>query len=420
MVARGRLLALVLQLVALAACSNTRVTLPPTPSPHVVEPSPSVSVSTSSSSSSSAPAVSRPGPTFVYRTSWIGVVGMANVTPGGGSRLYLTRDFSHWTDVTPPFVRADSEGDDNFEDAWFVDSRHGWVTAFKVATVSVDLYRTADGGRTWLRIPHITTHTASAGGVSDVQFLNTSTGYLDTIQPTAPGAELEVTSDGGLHWTQVSTSRLPDGQGLPIGRVRFLDAAHAVSTEFILCARAGSAIYPEYSADGGRTWAAATLPTQFQAAGDSTICTDAASFGTASTGVLPAAAVSSSESHESFLRSSDAGRTWTIGTTVPTTFASDTGGVAESGTNPTGAAAFDGSWWATGALPGGGRATLLSVDSGHTWHTAAGRGLPSQVFALFPIDARRAWAIGVPDQGAQELFSTADGGETWTVLNPAA
>lgn len=356
-------------------------------------------------------------PEFVYRTSWIGVVGMANVAPGGGSRLYLTRDFRHWTDVTPPHVRADSV--DHFEDAWFVDSLQGWVTAFNTATVSVDLYRTADGGRTWLRVPHITTHTASAGGVSDVQFLSTSTGYLDTIQPTGPGAELEITRDGGLHWTQVSTSRLPDRQGLPIGRVRFLDATHAVATEFILCFRAGSALNAEYSSDGGRTWSAATLPAQLQPANDRSTCTAATTFRTASSGVLPAAAVTSSHSNESFLLSSDSGRTWTLGATVPTAFASDAGGTAESGTNPTGAAAFDGSWWATGALPGSGRATLLSVDSGHTWHTVAGRGLPSQVLELFPIDARRAWATGVPDGGSQGLFSTADGGETWTVLNPA-
>jgi len=87
----------------------------------------------------------------------------------------------------------------------FVDLDTGWVigqagTPGHCATrYCTSVARTDNGGVSWYGVPAPMTGAADgASGVSQIRFLNAQDGW-------AFGPELWVTSDGGLHWSEVST-----------------------------------------------------------------------------------------------------------------------------------------------------------------------------------------------------------------------
>ncbi len=99
----------------------------------------------------------------------------------------------------------------------FVDPVHGWAIGGPSAMfektsngnfpqlpgVALPLYRTDDGGLTWVQMNTNLALTSSAGRISDVYFVDLKDGFADRFNTTTQSSQLSKTVDGGLTWTVV-------------------------------------------------------------------------------------------------------------------------------------------------------------------------------------------------------------------------
>ncbi len=296
---------------------------------------------------------------------------MINATTGwaagsGTNRILRTADGgSHWDDAGP---RGAQPG--NWT-TFFLDANNAWVASSLQpgsgsADYSVEIYRTADGGRTWQRTG---TAMADAGWPAGLDFVDSRHGWLFMRLGAAAGSEgvaFYGTVDGGATWSKLSQTdqslasgdqgHLPLGcsklLGSPAGwgptcmctitSLRFSDARNGV---FVLTSYASAGV-PEsvvYStADGGGSWRPGPL--------------------------LPAQAYDVffiDRSHgwtlnaksNSLLSSSDGGQHWSLAGPIPSTQ-----GVMgfQFVTTEIG--------WATGSEPAG-NTLIKTTDGGQTWTT---------------------------------------------------
>lgn len=101
-------------------------------------------------------------------------------------------------------------------DVAFIDEFHGWVS---VSQPTPSIFRTSDGGRTWIRMP-----LAVKAGLSRICFLNTTTG-LGIQYVSDNESAIYRTVDGGRTWTKVSSIKEPY---LSITDVKFIGADKAL------------------------------------------------------------------------------------------------------------------------------------------------------------------------------------------------
>ncbi len=158
---------------------------------------------------------------------------LARTTDGGTS----------WTDITPVGVTTRQ-----LIGVRFVDETHGWAVVPGVQSnippgqTPLLVYRTADGGSTWIPAPLGTTTYGGAGSAS-VFFVDLMHGWvvvpLESSSQFNPG-DLFATSDGGLTWTK---RRVPVG-----GRISFVTP----TTGWVAGGGPGNQIF--MSADGGASW----------------------------------------------------------------------------------------------------------------------------------------------------------------------
>ncbi len=236
---------------------------------------------------------------------------------------------------------------------------------------------------------------------------------MDTLQPTGPSAELMTSSDGGRQWTPVSSTN-----GMPLAQTHFFDPGDAVAVAGSFeCLESTSAV--DFSADGGASWARASLPAPFAPNATTSVCPGVPVVG-ASGDVMAVAAVGRNSTHLGFLTSVDSGRSWRLTAMAPPTYtgsgARGTSAFHSSPPGVFGGVAGDGTWWAVGPLPSGGAAVSVSTDDGANWSTSVVVDLPTHIKKLVPIDMTRAWITGQsgPDS---VIYQTDDGGRTWTHLS---
>jgi hypothetical protein len=334
-------------------------------------------------------ASSGPQVTLAYAGSGVGIVGIETQPEGAAApHLFLTHDFEHFTDVTPPALLAGPVSDYGaFEQAFFLNPEDGWVSTFNGAAAQVVVYRTTDGGLSWTTVAG-TNHTANAGAVAYLQFLSPSFGYLDNLQPTGPAADLSVTYNGGNSWQHIAAG--PGPSQLPVGRAVFVDASHAVAVANALGCAGTSTSNIWTSSDGGMSWASAVLPAPFVPSSTVSICPDAP-FPTPSGVVVPASLiVSRATARVGFLVSTSEGQVWHAEPGPPVNFdvTFSPSVLGDVGTAAGGAAvAGDGSWWVVGRSTSG---------SDEVW-----------------VTNKRAWLV--TNQGPNlRLYGTWDGGSTWT------
>lgn len=199
------------------------------------------------------------------------------------------------------------------------------------------LYRTTDGGATWL------TGLNSNFYVASFQFTDADNGFA------VNGSSLSQSKDGGLSWTDVSTT-LPSGTY----RVAFQNATHGIAF--------GSNGISETS-DGGLTWTPRYT--------GSTTSINAASY-------VDAKTVWALGSTGDVLLSTDGGTNWQR-VTVPVT-----------GFTPSGVSFLDAK---RGWIVGSGGTVLATVDGGKTWQKQAS-GTSRVLWKVQFVDSKTGWILG--------------------------
>jgi photosystem II stability/assembly factor-like uncharacterized protein len=139
----------------------------------------------------------------LYLGHGLGIVAEDAASSGGCSLLLATTDFTHWRNVSPP---QQSGSDGSCPDIWqsvsFVSPLEGWALGRDGGGVDTVLYRTDDGGTSWVQVTG--SSVGSNGGTQVIGFTSAQDGWR---QQFATGSNapylLETTGDGGETWTGI-------------------------------------------------------------------------------------------------------------------------------------------------------------------------------------------------------------------------
>lgn len=286
---------------------------------------------------------------FTPSQAWIAIP-QANYA---ATRIFRTTDRGqNWQSTTIPTGQSGTR----VAQITFVNAQDGWILANRggVTTAEVvSIYRTTDGGKTWVNIANAFAastdgpapgHLPFGGAKSGIHFLNSSTGWI-TGTVLAPGiAWLFVTHDGGSTWHQ---QKLPLPQGVPSGQLSLRPPTFFSATEGIL----------------------------------------PVSFSNTVSGATVSAVIYSTH---------DGGATWETTSPVP---------VAPSAVN---FLDMQHGWVTDGT------AIYVTRDGGQSWTKTVPGGSFNHVTQLDFVSSAEGWAVNGQGKGAQFLLKTQDGGQTWT------
>lgn len=90
---------------------------------------------------------------------------------------------------------------------FFINSDEGWKATYKFLGMSQEnmiLYRTKDGGKTWIEIANSTAQgsTLPGGTKSGMCFISSNRGWITTNSPSSGDIGLYTTMDGGVTWSK--------------------------------------------------------------------------------------------------------------------------------------------------------------------------------------------------------------------------
>lgn len=305
-----------------------------------------------------------------------------------------------WRDVTPPAVGARS-----IAGVHFTDARSGWFVIPGPPSASHDVqllaYRTGDGGATWQPAPLGPPSVAYASGIghASISAIDERNAYVLVRRGSSSNfsfGDLFRTTDGGQSW-----SKLPEP---PVGgKITFFDARRG----FL----AGGPIYERLyiTHDGGETWTRqpVTPPPQYFGR---MITFGAVRLVGSRDAVLPMHIGDPGPNTDLLYVSSDTGETWTQTTSPPVegptalTTVADT--IIAGSTDELATSNEIASHWTT---------LYAAGFAPNRWMRNLAFASPSTGWALTNYSACPNKANCV-DEGA--LYSTTDGGRTWTLLHP--
>jgi hypothetical protein len=193
----------------------------------------------------------------LYVGHGIGVAATASPNTGC-SEVFLTTDFIHWRNITPPLKVPTSVPKGTclyvWTDAYFTSPAVGWLLARNGGSTQTILRHTLNGGRTWITQPG--GDTGSNAGGETISFVNSMVGWRQQFGIGSNGNyALQRTLDGGRTWS----TRSPDPRGWC-----------AVTNDVFSSASVGFASAPWasftnsthlwWTQDGGVDWSPLTLP----------------------------------------------------------------------------------------------------------------------------------------------------------------
>jgi hypothetical protein len=379
--------------------------------------------------------------TPLYVGHGVGIAATYPTFTRGCPRLYSTTDFRHWRNISPPQPPSSVDSCAYvWSSASFLSPDEGWVLGRNGGATDTVLYRTVDGGRSWVKEPG--SATGSNGGEQVIGFTSPTDGWRQQFATGANGPYLlETTADGGATWTE-----LPQ-EGTNGGCMFALDAfanpadGYAAPGPAVTFGTPPPQPFIWRTVNGGRSWSPFVLARPAGVAGVATYDSPP-SFLTSTVGILPVSYRAGGASTLAFDVTSDAGSTWTIastmrsrsedGTSRPAHRSSPSSPSIANGSSlcapaapshsaPAGVAVASGSeWW---VITPGDRSVAVTANRGASWTHVQTTGLHAAgtVLSSFSAaNARVAWVTTSNESTGQRSFQTLDGGRTWSPLRPRA
>jgi photosystem II stability/assembly factor-like uncharacterized protein len=292
----------------------------------------------------------------------------------------------------------------------FVDAKTGWIAGRDQEQSVSAIFRTTDGGATWVKLLEI-----SGALIEDVDFADATDGWFATVEGV-----LYKTGDGGLYWTPDLESKGEWTVQRESPPTIFQDptlggagiTGENIVSLFFLDARTGWAAGDAPAGtnmadvrglvlgtrDGGGTWTELSDP----AKNPLPTALNDVWFLNADEGWAAGGFIENADEIDSLFRTSDGGRTWTRVRTGTGQFHRTVQFVTPHSGFVVGIT-FD--------LDSGtyGPSKLLATsDGGATWSPKL--VVDKSLFDVTFVDAKTGWAVG--DYSA--IFATTDGGETWS------
>ena len=306
--------------------------------------------------------------------------------------LRTTDGGSTWYNVSPQGVTEFGYGTANS----FLNASQAWVMVVDASDPAGSglLYRTSDGGLSWVVYP-------VPFGSGDLTFIDEENGWMMAYLGIAAGSmavAIYRTEDGGATWMQTYTNdpNLENaGDSLPLGGIKSDLTPLDVDTAWV-----GGVIYaPETfylfkTSDGGQTWAAQTLPAAPGMQNTEVLIDAGPIFTTPSDGILPIR-FTGETNRTGFYATHDNGVSWEFVTFMPGAGAVDF--VSQS----------EGFFWT-------GEQFFVTDDGAQTWTTINSGKLFGESFAGMDfVNTRTGWVWTYDQDGQYGLYKTTDGGRTW-------
>ena len=266
----------------------------------------------------------------------------------------------------------------------------GWlVAATGIRKTPLALYTTVDRGRTWTSSRLPVPADVDVAAPADLVSVEAQLFVGLRLQPNRFGLSRGVLlkSLDGVKWTQRA---LPAG-----GRIDFPTAKDG----WLVGGLANEHLYATH--DAGKTWRAVKPPPAIAGAASTVYALPV--FSSPTEGVLPVSLAAGPRSVLAFETTSDGGRSWTPAATVRI-------GTSLRFASAVAAAVVDPGYWLTAV----GTKLIAVMDGGLARKTVG--TLPGTVTGLQFTSTTTGWAH-VAGSGLK-LFSTNDGGATWTRLKP--
>jgi len=319
----------------------------------------------------------------------------------GTNQIIRTTDGgAHWDNVTPTSARAGTWI------TYFLDANNAWLASSLQPgsgspDFSVEIYRTADGGRTW---QHVGQAAADQGWPASIDFVDRTHGWLFMRLGGAAGSDGAAfygTVDGGSSWSKLSEADTGGNPGhLPLRCSKSAPVFLNAATGWIPggC-NAGGGPFFYVTHDSGRTWndTAIALPAGFSG---NCICSIVSlRFSDARNGVFVLTDYSSGSLPQSVIYATgNGGASWQPGPSLP----AQTYEVFFI--NPSYGWTIDGK---------ANNSILSTSDGGQHWSMVGTIPSTQGVMDLQFVNATVGWALGSEPTG-NTLTKTSDGGRTWT------